>query len=247
MRALAQRPCQSQDQGSDPKRSLVALSDRRGNGNPTPRWQTDRSNDTLTTAGHDFGRIPVHSRSPVRLQAKHTVNTPGDIHEQEADRVSEQVMRSPGAQPKGGCACGGSCSNCQGGGSEAVRAGSGGGGQLPVPRIVHEVTRSPGQPLEPAARSFMESRLGHDFGKVRVHKDEKAETSARAIDARAYTVGNHIVFGQRFDSNSSEGRRLLAHELTHVVQQSAGRVSGTAGSSFLQRKEEQQPQPTAPV
>src|SRR5262249_32925809 len=97
------------------------------------------------------------------------------------------------------------------------------------------------------ARSFMESRLGHDFGKVRVHKDEKAETSARAINARAYTVGNHIVFGQRMDSNTSEGRRLLAHELTHVVQQSDGRISQAAGSSLIQRKEEQQAQPKAAV
>src|SRR5262249_48722238 len=254
MRTRAQMQIQSRDQASfNPRRSRVMLSARRHQGHSFARRESDISNVTAPLAGHDFSQIPVYSRSPVSLQAKLSVNTPGDIHEHEADRVSEQVMRTPGALSEGGCACGGSCSNRQG--EQPINrdkrlqtpSGPGDAGPIPVPGVVHEALRSPGQPIDPAARSFMESRLGLDFGHVRVHKGEKAETSARAINAHAYTVGNHIVFGQSFDSNTSDGRRLLAHELAHVVQQSDGRVSETVGGGFLQRKDAQQGQPRAPA
>ena len=86
--------------------------------------------------------------------------------------------------------------------------------------IVHDVLRSPGRPLDPAPRAFMEHRFGHDFSQVRVHTDAKAVESARAVNALAYTVGKDIVFGaDRYTPGTSEGRRLLAHELTHVIQQ----------------------------
>jgi uncharacterized protein DUF4157 len=89
-----------------------------------------------------------------------------------------------------------------------------------VPSIVHEVLRSPGQPLEPATRAFMEPRFGHDFGNVRVHHDSRAAESAQAINARAYTVGRNVVFGDgAYAPHTSPGQRLLAHELTHVLQQ----------------------------
>lgn len=143
-----------------------------------------------------------------------------------------------------------------------------------VPSTVHEVLRSPGQPLDADTRSFMEPRFGHsfsrfsvyptspqsypenlvigsaqdhyereadanasrvaattpvpaggraDFGSVRVHTDSHAAESARAVGARAYTLGDHIVFGAgRYAPQTSEGRTLLAHELTHVQQQTAG-------------------------
>jgi hypothetical protein len=85
---------------------------------------------------------------------------------------------------------------------------------------VNEALRAPGQPLDAATRAFMEPRFGHDFGKVRVHTDDVAAESARAVDAVAYTVGRDIVFGaRRYAPHAAEGRRLLAHELTHVVQQ----------------------------
>jgi hypothetical protein len=122
------------------------------------------------------------------------------------------------------------------------RIGSGDWGQAEVPPVVHEVIRSPGQPIDPATRAFMEPRFGHDFSHVRVHTGEGAEASARALNAQAYAVGNHIVFGLgRFDPNATEGRRLLAHELTHVVQQSGGYdpravVRQPAGAGLLQRK-----------
>jgi hypothetical protein len=92
-----------------------------------------------------------------------------------------------------------------------------------IPPIVDEVVSSSGQPLDSSTRGFMESRIGHDFSQVRVHSDDRAAASARAIHANAYTVGSNVVFGPgRFQPSSRQGQHLLAHELTHVVQQRAG-------------------------
>ena len=98
------------------------------------------------------------------------------------------------------------------------------------PSPVHDVINSGGgQPLEPGVRADMEARLGHDFGDVRVHDDARAEESARAVNAHAYTVGSNIVFQRdRYDPSSDAGRVTLAHELTHVVQQRSGPVDGTS-------------------
>ncbi len=91
-----------------------------------------------------------------------------------------------------------------------------------VPPIVHEVLRSSGQPLDASTRAFMEPRFGHDFGKVRVHADAKAAESARAVNSLGYTVGRDLVFGKgQYMPQAKSGQRLLAHELTHVLQQSA--------------------------
>jgi hypothetical protein len=92
-----------------------------------------------------------------------------------------------------------------------------------APAIVHDVLRAPGQPLDSGTRNFMEPRFGRDFSPVRVHTDEKAAESARVVQAQAYTVGNDVVFDSRqYAPESDAGRRLLAHELTHVVQQTHG-------------------------
>lgn len=91
-----------------------------------------------------------------------------------------------------------------------------------VPGIVHDVLRSPGQPLEPGTRAFFEPRFGHDFSRVQVHVDSQATQSAQAVDSLAYTVGRNIVFGPgAYRPTSAEGQRLIAHELVHVMQQSA--------------------------
>jgi uncharacterized protein DUF4157 len=98
--------------------------------------------------------------------------------------------------------------------------GRGTEGEGEVPSIVHEVLRSPGQPLDPATRAFMEPRFGHDFSQVRVHTDAKAAESAQAVNALAYTAGRDVVFGPgQYVPETNDGRRLLAHELTHVMQQ----------------------------
>jgi hypothetical protein len=90
-----------------------------------------------------------------------------------------------------------------------------------APPVVHDVLRSPGQPLDPEARTFFEPRYGHDFSRVRVHADRQAGESARAVGAEAYTVGWAIAFADgRYQPQTPQGQRLLAHELAHVAQQS---------------------------
>ena len=102
----------------------------------------------------------------------------------------------------------------------APRIASSGGRLATVPRVVREVLDSAGEPLDPTSRADMESRFGHDFSRVRVHADTRAAESALAVDAAAYTMGQHIAFGAgRYAPGTLAGRRLLAHELTHVVQQ----------------------------
>jgi outer membrane protein OmpA-like peptidoglycan-associated protein len=92
-----------------------------------------------------------------------------------------------------------------------------------APPIVGAVLRSPGHTLDASARAFMEPRFGHDFSRVRVHTDARADASAREVSARAYTVGQHIVFRRgEYDLRSDTGRRLLAHELAHTLQQRGG-------------------------
>ncbi len=96
-----------------------------------------------------------------------------------------------------------------------------------VPAIVHEVLNSPGQPLDLFMRASIEPRFGHDFSRVRVHTDAQAAESAKAVNALAYTVGWEIVFGRgRYRPQTREGEKLLAHELTHVVQGLQQRPSG---------------------
>ncbi|MEU6464136.1 DUF4157 domain-containing protein [Streptomyces sp. NPDC046976] len=93
---------------------------------------------------------------------------------------------------------------------------------------VRGVLRSPGRPLDDPVRGDMEARLGADFSDVRVHTDRAAHESAASVSAEAYTSGSHIVFREgRYDPSSDAGRTVLAHELTHVVQQRRGAVAGT--------------------
>ncbi len=115
-----------------------------------------------------------------------------------------------------------------------------------APPIVHDVLSSPGQPLDPATRSFMEPRFGHDFSCVRVHTDGRAAASARDVSANAYTVGRNVVFGAgRFAPETHEGRRLIAHELTHVVQQGTARPTPSAMLRFSTQAEETDAQSAA--
>jgi outer membrane protein OmpA-like peptidoglycan-associated protein len=129
------------------------------------------------------------------------------------------------------CTCGqhtvarGECAECRK--KRLQRKAAGHTDPETVPPIVHEVLRSPGQPLDAETREFMEPRFGHDFSQVRVHTNAKAAESARAVNALAYTVGRNVVFGLgRYSPHTGVGRQLLAHELTHTLQQqySAGIV-----------------------
>ena len=104
------------------------------------------------------------------------------------------------------------------------------------PSLVKDVVGSGGgSPLDRDTRGFMESRLGADFSDVRVHTDGKATESARSVQAYAYTVGNDVVFqSDKFAPESESGQRMLAHELTHVVQQRSGPVDGTPAAGGIQ-------------
>src|SRR5262249_40874555 len=98
--------------------------------------------------------------------------------------------------------------------------------------VVSEALRTPAQPLDQRTRGFMESRFGHDFSRVRVHNDARAAEAAEAVGAYAFTVGDDLVFGAaQFAPRTHAGKRLLAHELGHVVQQERGaprRIQRTA-------------------
>jgi hypothetical protein len=142
-----------------------------------------------------------------------------------ATALALQLTRAPFGSLQRKCACGGTgslggeCADCKK--KTLQRSAATGAGPATVPPIVHDVLRSPGQPLDAAPRSFFEPRFGHDFSKVRVHTDGKAAESVRRVEARAYAFGHHIVFAvPSHPLDSAEGARLMAHELTHVVQQS---------------------------
>ena len=196
--------------------------------------------------GHDFSRIQAHTDVPKTIQTKLIISQPNDRYEQEADRVAEQVMRMPEPrlqrqvepeeeeeeetlqtkplanqitpliqrriEPEEE--------------EEPIQAKQTNGQTLRMSPIlqtqIHSL-RGGGQPLSPSLRNFFEPRFGHDFSQVRVHTDAKATESARAVNARAFTIGRDVVFGAgRYAPETSKGGGLLAHELTHVVQQNGG-------------------------
>ncbi len=120
-----------------------------------------------------------------------------------------------------------------------------------APRIVHQALRSPGQPLDAETRALMEPHFGRDLSGVRIHTGPHAAESARAVHALAYTVGQDAVFAAgQFNPHSTQGRRLLAHELSHTVQQAGGaRPAGlSAAAPALHRQPNPQgaPQQNAP-
>jgi Domain of unknown function (DUF4157)/Lysine-specific metallo-endopeptidase len=232
---------QKQNQPEKPESSNLA---RSFTATPWLHHHADLTGLTGTASprfGHDFSRIPIHPPAAGAIQTKLAINNPIDEYEQEADRVAGQVMRLPEPRPQYACACGGLCPTCQteqtGREQERLqpkRLQPGNLGQTAVPPIAHEVIRSSGQPLDPSVRAVMESRFGHDFSQVRVHTDARAVDSARALGALAYTVGRDVVFGAgQYVPDTAEGGRLLAHELTHVVQQSS--LDDTSGKIVMRQ------------
>lgn len=201
-----------------------------------PQSNAEERNAVLTgTAspnfGYDFSRISVTppKTGAIQIQAKLAINKPGDEYEQEADRIAERVMGMPESKLRQrACACGGTCPKCKAKQlnqeserlqTKQVRPSD--SAQVAAPPIVNEVLAGSGQPLDQLTRAFMEPRFGHDFSQVQVHTDNKAAKSAQAVNALAYTVGQHVVFGaSQFVPTTGSGRRLLAHELAHVIQQS---------------------------
>jgi hypothetical protein len=179
------------------------------------------------------------------------ISQPSDPAEVEADQIADRVMRMPDGPAPAAVSDTPSTQrrkrmSCEERGDEQLAqtkkdsaVTSSQGNAAPAPARVDTVLNSPGQPLAPAARVFFESRFGRDFSDVRVHADRTAAQSARDVSASAYTVGRDIVFGPgQYAPESTAGRRLIAHELTHVVQQmgfSAGGRRGEVPGVALQR------------
>jgi hypothetical protein len=149
--------------------------------------------------GHQVAAFPIQGPAARPIQAKLTMSQPGDRYEQEADRVADEVMRvpEPSQQPLE---------------AQAERQ--------PQMQPSMGVPTDNGQGLPGPVRAFMEPRFNFDFGAVRIHADTQAHSLARSVNAKAFTVGGQIVFGAgTYSPDTASGRRLLAHELTHVVQQ----------------------------
>ena len=183
----------------------------------------------------------VKSSSPANsafFQPKLTVNQPNDVYEQEADAMADKVMHTHDTPV-----------NQTGFFKPAVSAvqrkpqGAEVEGSDQVDSYVGSLSSS-GQALQNADRQFFEQKLGHDLSGVRLHTDAVAAKSAESINALAYTSGNHIVFNQnQYQPETLPGRGLMAHELTHVVQQSGGaksiqRAPATKSSETNQSKTE---------
>ncbi|BDI34258.1 hypothetical protein CCAX7_63090 [Capsulimonas corticalis] len=178
---------------------------------------------------HDFSRVSV--RAP---QAKLTVNQPGDRYEQEADSMADRVTgmldASPLSAPPALQRC--PCEDEKVKRKESVSSTPAGD----VSAVVAAGTAGGGFGLDAGTRAAMEAGFGHDFGRVRVHTDAQASRSAEMVSARAYTLGSDVVFRSgEFAPGSPEGRRLLAHELTHVVQQGAASSLNTEAVGGVQR------------
>lgn len=165
---------------------------------------------------HAFASEPAVTRTPRAVLPARGSRRMGDRHEREADATAARMVRADAPAPVS--------TTLQ---PIDARAGS---ALSETPAAVADVLRTPGRPLDTASRGYFEPRFGRDFAHVRVHDDADAAHSARSMSARAYTAGAHVVFGAgRHAPHTSVGRELMAHELTHVVQQDsasmgAGRV-----------------------
>jgi hypothetical protein len=183
------------------------------------------------------------------IQARLTISDPGDQYEQEADRVAEEVMRMPDPSVTGPTVTGREssgvriqrvCPECEEElhrqpmdeeEEEETLQAKEAPGQIPEATQGVEAQintlRGGGQPLPESVRAFFEPRFGYDFSQVRMHTDALAARSARAVNALAYTVGRDVVFGAgQYAPGTEAGGRLLAHELTHVVQQRSATMNG---------------------
>jgi len=142
------------------------------------------------------------------LQPKLQINKPGDKFEQEADRVANAVIHIPPRESRAGM------TRSQRGSKQTLKT-------LPKMSANIDVIKGGGEPLSESERAYFYPRVGHDFSRIRVHKDTPAAESAQNLNARAFTIGRDIVFNRgQYEPSTANGKRLLAHELTHTVQQS---------------------------
>ena len=149
------------------------------------------------------------------IQTMPRVNQPGDRWEVEADRAAESALSTEPSRPfpKTGTVFE----------RPVMRQANESSSMDGLPASINETLRAPGQPLDANTRNFMETRFGYDFSHVRVHTDQRAAESAWDVDALAYTSGQNVVFGAgQYAPGTQSGRKLLAHELAHTIQQGGG-------------------------
>ena len=176
--------------------------------------------------GHDFSRVQVHDAAPTTIQTKLTIGQPNDRYEREADRVAEQVIRmqEPAAVSFTTPHIQRACPECEEKEELLQTKEISGQNAETTPDLESRINdiKGGGQPLSESERAFYEPRFGYDFSQVRVHTGTQAAEAAREVNARAFTMGRNLVFGGgQYAPGTTRGRRLLAHELTHVLQQSA--------------------------
>lgn len=160
---------------------------------------------------------PTESAAQFNPQPEPTVGRAGDICEQEADRVANQVMAGSAPVTAIGISPRLQRFSIQPQGQGAA-----------APESEDQALAGPGRPLEPGLREEMEQRFNADFSAVRIHTDTRAHVLARALQARAFTIGHHVAFGvRRYAPDTGTGKRLLAHELAHVMQQTSASLSPT--------------------
>lgn len=182
---------------------------------------------------HSFGCTPVQRSTMPTIQTQLTVNEPGDEYEQEADKMADTVMRmsDPLASP-------GNPDDWQAPHTNVTPIQAKGEGVSGVsPDTEQQISRmqAGGQSLPDSERGFFESRMGADFSNVKVHTDGNAIQTSRDLNARAFTNENHIAFNAgEYQPGTTEGRRLIAHELTHTLQQ-GGAISNIQAMPIIQR------------
>jgi len=183
---------------------------------------------------------PAREQGPLRaadpavglgIQPKLTVNEPGDKYEREADRVADAVIRVPNLTKEARTQKQLPPDRIQRRAQEEGESEPGDGAEEAV-----DVARESGEPLPDDVQSFFETRMNEDFGNVRVHTGREADRAAHAINARAFTLGNSVVLrSDEYRPETHKGRKLLAHELAHVVQQGWAMPNSTRSNASSQR------------
>jgi len=233
------------------RKDTASLAGSKPDNTLTPSNSSDQVLSLHRTVGNQAaGRL----LSSGLIQAKLTISQPDDVYEQEADRVADEVMQM--AEPSIGTKSPYSCAKdraCENGGSAQLRplistplmqrkedeespeettvqAKKDSGRTPHLSADLLRLVRSPGgggERLSPATRSFFEPRFGYDFSRVRVHTDPRAAEVAESLNARAFTRGNDVVFGPgSYSPDTDCGKRLIAHELIHLIQQERSESHG---------------------
>ncbi|MCK5241481.1 DUF4157 domain-containing protein [bacterium] len=184
-----------------------------------PQHTSTRNAVAHHASQNTHGLLPA--QAPIQAQSDLNITRPNDACEQEAHRMADQMLRMPQTPSRTYCPCDGCCPGCGEGKTDQQQS-------RPQSNVSTTRSLSPAegiissysQPLSPSIRESMEYGFGQDFGQVKIHTDTQAAKSAKALNAKAFTTGDHIGFAPgEFHPHTQSGKRLLAHELSHVIQQ----------------------------